>query len=208
MSIRLNPNEARVLGCLIEKRLSTPANYPLTLNSLINACNQSSNRNPVVQYDQHEVNDVLVNTRNQELSTRLSKSGSRTAKFAERLCEKLGIDDNKAAVLAELLLRGPQTPGELRQRTTRMVDFPDLEILEKHLRDLATGSEPVLVQLPRQPGKREARYAHTLCGPLDFETQQQDLSPVSHPPLEQRVENLEKQLAELLNRLESLENKS
>ena len=138
---------------MIEKRLSTPNNYPLTLNSLVNACNQTSNRDPVVEYDQHMVNDALINTRNQGLSKRLSKSGSRTAKFDESLAERLGLDDSKAAILAELMLRGPQTPGEIRQRSTRMVDFPDLELLEGLLDGMASGSEPIVVKLPRQPGK-------------------------------------------------------
>ena len=211
MSIHLNPSEARALGCLIEKRLSTPNNYPLTLNSLVNACNQSSNRDPVVTYDQHIVNDAMVNTRNQGLSKRLSKSGSRTAKFDEELCERLGLDDSKAAVLAELMLRGPQTPGELRQRTTRMVDFPDLEILEGLLEKMASGPEPLLVKLPRQPGKREARYAHTLCGEVNVEQEQVEQEPEITDPsiprsrLEQRVKDLETRMAEVLSRLEALE---
>jgi hypothetical protein len=209
MSIHLNPSEARVLACLIEKRLSTPNNYPLTLNSLVSACNQSSNRDPVVEYDQHIVNDALINTRNQGLSKRLSKSGSRTAKFDEELCERLGLDDAKAAVLAELMLRGPQTPGELRQRTTRMVDFPELDVLEELLDNLASGAEPIVVKLPRQPGKREARYAHTLCGEVTFEEEASvagvaDLS-LPRSRLEQRVKNLEDQMAEVLRRLEALE---
>lgn len=201
MSIHLNPSEARVLGCLIEKRLSTPNNYPLTLNSLVNACNQTSNRDPVVEYDQHQINDALINTRNQGLSKRLSKSGSRTAKFDESLCEQLGLDDSKAAILAELMLRGPQTPGELRQRTTRMVDFPDLAVLEDLLESMASGLEPLVVKLPRQPGKREARYAHTLCGEVDveaFETSE----PVPRSSLEKRVEELEAQMAQVMSRLD------
>jgi uncharacterized protein len=208
MSIHLNPSEARALGCLIEKRLSTPNNYPLTLNALVNACNQSSNRDPVVTYDQHIVNDAMVNTRNQGLSKRLSKSGSRTAKFDEGLCERLGLDDSKAAVLAELMLRGPQTPGELRQRTTRMVDFPDLEILEGLLEKMASGPEPLLVKLPRQPGKREARYAHTLCGEVNVEEEPlPEVTDLSLPRsrLEQRIKDLETQMAEVLSRLEQLE---
>jgi uncharacterized protein YceH (UPF0502 family) len=206
MSIHLNPSEARVLGCLIEKRLSTPNNYPLTLNSLVNACNQSSNRHPVVNYDQHIVNDAMINTRNQNLSKRLSKSGSRTAKFDESLCEHLGLSDRTAAVLAELMLRGPQTPGELRQRTTRMVDFPDLDVLEGILEKMASGLEPIVVKLPRQPGKREARYAHTLCGEVNVE-EEAAVADVSSPPggLEQRVKELEAQMAEVLGRLGLLE---
>lgn len=206
MSIHLNPHEARVLGCLIEKRLSTPNNYPLTLNSLVNACNQTSNRDPVTDYDQHLVNDALVNTRNQGLSKRLSKSGSRTAKFDESLAERLGLDDAKAAVLAELMLRGPQTPGEIRQRSTRMVDFPDLEVLEGILDGMTTGAEPIVVKLPRQPGKREARYAHTLCGEVQIEDEPADAAaPAPRSSLEKRVEQLEATVAELMERLERLE---
>lgn len=206
MSIHLNPHEARVLGCLIEKRLSTPNNYPLTLNSLVNACNQTSNRDPVTDYDEHLVNDALVNTRNQGLSKRLSKSGSRTAKFDESLAERLGLDDAKAAVLAELILRGPQTPGEIRQRSTRMVDFPDLEVLEEILEGMTTGNEPIVVKLPRQPGKREARYAHTLCGEVQIEDEPAtEASTVPRSSLEKRVEQLEATLAEVLERLERLE---
>ena len=206
MSIHLNPHEARVLGCLIEKRLSTPNNYPLTLNSLVNACNQTSNRDPVTDYDQHLVNDALVNTRNQGLSMRLSKSGSRTAKFDESLAERLGLDDAKAAVLAELMLRGPQTPGEIRQRSTRMVDFPDLEVLEEILEGMTTGNDPILVKLPRQPGKREARYAHTLCGEVHIEDEPAaEAATAPRSSLEKRVEQLEATLAEVLERLERLE---
>ncbi len=195
-----------MLGCLIEKRLSTPNNYPLTLNSLVNACNQTSNRDPVTDYDQHLVNDALVNTRNQGLSKRLSKSGSRTAKFDESLAERLGLDDAKAAVLAELMLRGPQTPGEIRQRSTRMVDFPDLEVLEEILDGMTTGAEPMVVKLPRQPGKREARYAHTLCGEVQIEDEPADAAaPAPRSSLEKRVEQLEATVAELMERLERLE---
>lgn len=206
MSIRLNPSEARVLACLIEKRMSTPGNYPLTLNSLVTACNQSSNRDPVVKYDQHIVNDAMVNTRQQGLSVRLSKSGSRTAKFDEKLCEKLNLNDKQAAVMAELMLRGPQTPGELRQRTTRMLDFPELEVLESVLESLAQRSEPLVVKLPKQPGKRESRYAHTLCGPVDMTAPEPASSESTQPTssLERRVEELEAQMAEVLKKLEGL----
>lgn len=209
MSIRLNPSEARVLACLIEKKLSTPGNYPLTLNSLVTACNQSSNRDPVVKYDQHIVNDALVNTRNQGLSLRLSKSGSRTAKFDEQLSVKLSLDEKQQAVMAELMLRGPQTPGELRQRTTRMIDFPDLEVLENTLERLAIRNEPMVVKLPKQPGKREARYAHTLCGPVEEQSLEDPgaVSPeqTSSADLEQRVADLEELVSNLRARVKQLE---
>lgn len=196
------------MGCLIEKKLSTPANYPLTLNSLVLACNQTSNREPVVDYDQHVVNDALVVTREQGLSSRHSKSGSRAAKFDEHLSEKLGLNAKQSAVLAELLLRGPQTPGELRQRTTRMHDFADLDELERVLEALSAGNDPIVLKLPLQPGRREARFAHTLCGPIDLEALE---SAASESParaasgLQQRVEELEAQVAELNSRLIALE---
>lgn len=198
-----------MLACLIEKKLSTPGNYPLTLNSLVLACNQSSNRDPVVEYDQHVVNDALVATREQGLSSRHSKSGSRTAKFDEHLSEKLGLNEKQSAVLAELLLRGPQTPGELRQRTTRMRDFPDLAELEEVLEGMAGGSDPIVVRLPVQPGRREARYAHTLCGAIDLSAleaaQSEPSEASSNGNLTQRVTLLERLVQELSERLEMLE---
>jgi len=161
-----------------------------------------------VKYDQHIVNQAMVDTRNQGLSIRLSKSGSRTAKFDATPTEKLGLNDKQAAVLAELLLRGPQTPGELRQRTTRMIDFPDLEVLEKVIESMASGrSEPLIVKLPLQPGRREARYAHTLCGPIDLESLATEApTPTeSGSRLKERVAELYLQVAELTERLAKLE---
>ncbi len=206
MSIILNTSEVRVLGALIEKRMTTPDHYPLTLNSLVAACNQSSNRFPVTDYDQHQINDALINTRNQNLSSLVSKSGARAHKFAERLCERLELNAQGSAIIAELMLRGPQTPGELRQRASRMADFPDLESVEQVLQRLSERSEPLVVQLPRQPGKREARYAHLLSGEVDVS----QLETVSEPTtsrersLAERVAVLEAQMAEVLSKLESL----
>lgn len=205
MNIRLNIDEVRVLGCLIEKRLSTPGSYPLTLNSLVAACNQSSNRDPVVKYDQHQINDALINTRRQNYTTRLSSSGSRTAKFEEKICEILGLSQPKSAVLAELMLRGPQTPGELRARCTRMHEFGSLEEVDSVLENLAQAE---LAQvLPKQPGKREARHAHLLAGPIDL-LKLNSSSPVEIAPddgsqqtLAERVTILESQVAMLMEKL-------
>lgn len=208
MDIRLNPDEVRVLGCLIEKRLSTPASYPLTLNSLVNACNQSSNRDPVVEFDQHVVNDALINTRQQDLSTRLSSAGSRAAKFEEKLCERLGLNQAGSALLAELMLRGPQTPGELRQRSSRMHSFDELSQVERVLERLT--EQQLIVVLPKQPGKREARYAHLLCGPHVEPHQSVSTVAATHGEdkeltLAQRVQVLEEQVGALTRRLEDLE---
>ena len=135
--------------------------------------------------------------------TLISRSAGEIEAAAEALRSQGG--DARAAVLAELMLRGPQTPGEIRQRSTRMVDFPDLEVLEEILEGMTTGAEPIVVKLPRQPGKREARYAHTLCGEVQIEDEPADLAPVPRSSLEKRVEQLEATLAEVLERLERLE---
>ena len=201
MSLRFNPDELRVLACLIEKRLSTPAGYPLTLKSLITACNQSSNRDPVVEYDQAIVNEALKNTRMAGFSALVTSSGARVPKFEEKLCEQLGLDTPKAAVMAELILRGPQTPGELRQRSTRMYEFPELAAVDETLMALADREEPLVVQLPRQPGKREVRYAQTLGGPIE-EGIAPTAAPTRRSSLEERVARLEEQMARVLEALE------
>lgn len=209
MSIVLNAHEVRVLGALIEKRMTTPDGYPLTLNSLVLACNQTSNRHPIVEYDQFVVNDALINTRNQNLSALIAKSGARAHKFAEKLCDALHLDARESALMAELMLRGPQTPGELRQRASRMADFPDLGVVERLLEELAERSTPLVVQLPRQPGKREARYAHLLQGEVDLSqesaVEQAAASPSTRERgLADRVATLEAQMAEVLAKLEGL----
>lgn len=206
MSIVLNASEIRVLGALIEKRMTTPDGYPLTLNSLVTACNQSSNRHPIVEYDQFIVNDALINTRNQNLSALISKSGARAHKFAERLCDALSLTDKESAIMAELMLRGPQTPGELRQRASRMAELPDLGEVERLLEGLASRSTPLVVQLSRQPGKREARYAHLLGGEVDVSALESAPAPSSSRErgLAERVAVLEAQMAEVLAKLEGL----
>lgn len=200
MDFHFQPPELRVLGCLIEKRFSTPDNYPLTLNSLVAACNQSSNRDPVVQYDQHIVDAALKSTRQAGWSLIFTSSDSRVAKFKENVCAKLELERDQAAVLAELLLRGPQTPGELRSRCSRMYEFEDLQSVDAALGSLA--QQNLVVQLARQPGKREARYAHLLAGP--YEEEAADAEPMPTSGLEARVAELERQMAqvqELLQRL-------
>lgn len=205
----MSPEEQRVLGCLIEKRFSTPDAYPLTLNSLVTACNQTSNRHPVVEYDAGTVNTVLKDTRGDGWSLIVTGAGARVPKFKETVSEKLSLTPAGSAVLAELMLRGPQTPGELRQHCTRMHRFEELGEVEALLEELATRPTPLVVQLPLQPGRREARYAHLLGGPvedLDF-PEEPAASPrrSSVAELEERVARLEGQLAEVLERLGRLE---
>lgn len=204
MTVLLNPPEVRVLGALIEKRWTTPDSYPLTLNALVAACNQASNRDPVTQYDAHQVNEALISTRTQGLSALVSRSGARAHKFSEQLSDALGLQRAESALLAELMLRGPQTPGELRQRASRMADLEALSDVERWLHALMTRAEPLVTMLPRQAGKREARYAHLLGGPVrDEEPHPGALpGPPTEPSLHQRVARLEAQMAELLARLD------
>lgn len=192
------PEEVRVLGCLIEKRYSTPDNYPLSLNSLVNACNQSSNRDPVENYDPVIVDNALKSLRSQNYA--LIFTGERVAKFKEALGERLSLSRPLQAVLAELMLRGPQTAGELRSRTARMFEFPDLGAVESVLQELA--DRELVVQLARQPGKREARWAHQLCGPVDPGSIAPGEPPLSG--LEERVAALEETMAEVVRKLDSL----
>ncbi|MGC4056118.1 MAG: YceH family protein [Paludibaculum sp.] len=165
MSFDLDLVEARVLGCLAEKDMATPEYYPLSLNALTNACNQKSNREPVVSYDEVTVREGLCSLRDRGLATFVSEAGSRVEKFRHRLNERFNFTRGELAVLTVLLLRGAQTPGELRQRTDRMHSFEDLDALNHTLEKLAARDpDPIVRQLDRVPGMKESRWAHLLSG--------------------------------------------
>lgn len=164
MEFTLNPVEARVLGCLVEKELATPEYYPLTLNALTNACNQKSNRDPVMGLDDADVVRALDSLRFQRLAHQ-SAEGVRAAKYCHNLEGLLRLEPQELAVLAELLLRGPQTVGELRGRAERMATFADLAAVEEVLTTLADREVPLVTRLPRQPGRKEQRYTHLLSAP-------------------------------------------
>ncbi len=165
MPYDLSPVEVRVLGVLFEKETTTPEYYPLTLNALINGCNQKSNRWPVTQYDEGMVRQALDSLRQRGWLLEVSEAGARTLKFRQRLSEVWNLRRQEQALLCELLLRGPQTPGELRSRAERMADFADLEEVDRYLRLLMEREpEPVVMRLARQAGAREARFAHLLAG--------------------------------------------
>jgi hypothetical protein len=171
MDIRLSPHETRVLGCLIEKELTTPDYYPLSLNALTLACNQRSNREPVMDLGEGEVQAAVDALMRKHLVWERGGAGGRVARYAHRLTGTLTRPDafsrEELAVLAVLMLRGPQTPGELRARTGRMAEFAAIEDLERILEKLATRSDgPYLTDLGREPGRRERRYAHLLEGPV------------------------------------------
>lgn len=159
----LNDVEVRVLGCLIEKELTTPEYYPLTLNALTNACNQKSNRDPVLSLAEADVVRALDRLKFKGLA-RLSAEAGRVPKYCHSLTEKFRFAPSELSVLAELLLRGPQTVGELRGRAERMAPFADLAAVEQLLGELMELDPPLVGRLPRQPGRKECRYAHLLAG--------------------------------------------
>jgi uncharacterized protein YceH (UPF0502 family) len=164
MDILLNEMEARVLGSLIEKELTTPAYYPLSLNALVNACNQKSNRDPFMNLDEDAVREALRSLNQKELAGPADDMVGRVKKYEHRLQEAFNFTRHEIAILCELLLRGPQTPGELRNRADRMHTFDDLGIVQSTLQRLMKREPPLVKVLPRQPGTKEARYAHLLCG--------------------------------------------
>ena len=170
MDAILNAVEARVIGSLMEKQITTPEYYPLTLNALVNACNQISNRDPVVSYDEKTVVRALESLREKQLAWMVTGAGSRVPKYEHRLTEALSLAEQEAAALCVLILRGPQTIGEIKGRATRMYEFKELEEVEMTLQSLMNAeSRPLVVKLPRQPGTKESRYAHLLSGEVQIE---------------------------------------
>jgi uncharacterized protein YceH (UPF0502 family) len=164
VNIELNENEARVLGALLEKEITTPDYYPLSLNSLINACNQKSNREPVMNLDEDAVRGALRTLHDNSLARSVSAADSRVTKYEHRLQEAFNFDRREAALFCELLLRGPQTPGELRTRAERMHRFDDLSEAQSALQRLMNREPPLVKVVARQPGTKESRYMHLLSG--------------------------------------------
>jgi uncharacterized protein YceH (UPF0502 family) len=174
METVLNEVEARVLGCLIEKEMTTPEYYPLSLNALTNACNQKSNRDPVMALEEEDVVRALNRLRFNQLTV-VSGESSRVAKYRHLLAENLGLVPSELAVICELLVRGPQTVGELRTRCERMHPFADLAAVDDVLRELIERENPLIVRLPRQPGRKEARNAHLFSGMPDMTAEEHDV---------------------------------
>jgi uncharacterized protein len=202
MSLLLDPVEVRVLGALLEKEITTPEYYPLTLNALVNACNQKSNREPVVSYDDEIVEQALTLLRDKRLAFQLTGAGMRVPKFGHRIVEVLNLGRRELAILCELMVRGPQTVGELRNRSERMHRFDDLEGVETCLRNLAERPDQALVkQLERQPGTKEPRWAHLLSGDVVETMHSTDTASTRTD----RMTTLENEVRELRERLEALE---
>lgn len=199
----------RVLGALVEKELTTPAYYPLSLNALTNACNQLNNRDPVVAYTEAEVSRALDGLRQHRLAYVVTGGDSRVLKFGHKLGETLELPRPAVALLTVLLLRGPQTPGELRGRTGRMHEFADLPDVLATLGALAARPAPLVAVLPRQPGTKEARYAHLLGGVPDVPATPVPAAPApapAPPPGDAaRVAALEAEVAALRRALAALE---
>ena len=210
MELRLTGNEVRVLGSLIEKDITTPEYYPLSLNALVNACNQKSNRDPVMQLDENAVRDALSGLQQYRLAGPAGGADSRVTKFEHRTQEVFNFTRGEVAVLCVLLLRGPQTPGELRGRTERMHHFETLDDVQSALQKLMQ-REPALAKvLPRQPGTKESRYVHLLAGDVVVpETPQPVVGTEVRISadgerlgrLEEEVSGLRRQLAELKDQL-------
>jgi len=165
----LNETEVRIVGSLVEKQLTTPEYYPLTLNALVNACNQKSNRDPVVSYDESTVTSVLERLRDRNIVYVYYGSTSRVPKYKHMLPSIYELGPDEVAVICVMLLRGPQTLGELRTRTERLFNFTGLGEIQETLDGLARRDDPLVAKLPVQPGQKEARFAHLLSGDIDVE---------------------------------------
>jgi uncharacterized protein len=212
MDIILNDVETRVLGSLVEKDVTTPDYYPLSLNALVNACNQKNNRDPVMNLDEGAVREALSTLQEKRLAGPTGSADSRVTKYEHRLQEAFNFTRGETAVLCVLLLRGPQTPGELRGRTERMHRFEDLTEVQSTVQRMMQSDPPLVRVLPRQPGTKESRYKHLLAGDVE------DAADVAQPPssafvashshdadrithLENLVSDLRKEVADLKQQL-------
>ncbi|WP_281647408.1 YceH family protein [Parendozoicomonas sp. Alg238-R29] len=205
MDVHLTLNEARVVGCLLEKESTTPDQYPLTLNALVNACNQKSSRDPVLSLTSAEVTQALNNLIDQRLVS--EESGSRTCRYKHRFCNTafshLQLSEQERAIVCLMLLRGAQTPGEFRSRSGRMATFGDVSDVESALQEMV--SKELVVQLPREPGRRESRFAHLFSGEVDvppaIKAAQSDRERIRE--LEQEVEELKVEVERLRYQLKA-----
>jgi len=207
MAIELSATEARVIGCLIEKEITTPEQYPLSLNALTNACNQKSNRDPVLELDEATVQRTLDQLVKRYLVSEHGGFGSRVAKYQHRFCNTeygtLKFTPQELGIVCELLLRGPQTPGELRSRASRLCPLKDVTEVEHALEQLARREDgPYVKRLPREPGKRESRYAHLFGGEVFAADEEENPTAAARQSetilrLEERIARLEAEMAEL-----------
>jgi uncharacterized protein YceH (UPF0502 family) len=220
MDIELTAHEARIVAALIEKAITTPDQYPLSLNALVNACNQKSNRDPVMDLDERTVRETLTGLEKKHLVVERSTYGSRVAKYQHRFCNtgfgSMELSAPELAILCELLLRGAQTPGELRTRAARMADVSAPDAIEAALQNLAQRPEgPFVVRLEREPGRRDSRYMHLLSGAVAAGTASteasitpNEMAAAAQSSLEERISELERIVTELQNDLRLLKKSS
>jgi uncharacterized protein len=212
MNIELSPIEARVIGCLIEKQITTPDQYPLSLNALVNACNQKSNRDPIMSADEAAIQTTLDHLIRKHLVIEKSGFGSRVPKYQHRFCNTefgpLKFTPQELAIVCELLLRGPQTPGELRTRAARMASFSEVGQVETALEGLSKRADgPFVVRLPREPGRRDSRYAHLFSGAVTIPDLTEEsitgpsMAPAAAPS---RLERLEEEVRQLKEELQDI----
>jgi uncharacterized protein len=199
MDWQLDSAEVRVLGALMEKEIATPEYYPLSLNALMNACNQKSNRDPVVSFDEQTVENALESLRHKGLATRITGRDVRVPKHGQGFTERFNLGRREAALMCLLFLRGPQTPGELRSRSDRLFTFDDLEAVESTLNKLV--EMEFVKKLPRQPGSREARWAQLLAGDVEVADEAPMIAERSTPDRD-RIAVLEQEVAELKRQFE------
>jgi hypothetical protein len=205
--VNLSETETRVLGALIEKDITTPDYYPLSLNALVNACNQKNNRDPVMTLDEAVVREALSTLQERRLAGPASGADSRVTKFEHRLQEVFNFDRREIAIVCVLLLRGPQTPGELRSRTDRMYHFEALEDIISTLDRLAQREPPLAQVLPRQPGTKESRYTHLFSGEPAISEESTDVARATtvSTSLADRVTTLEAEVARLREELSEVQ---
>jgi uncharacterized protein YceH (UPF0502 family) len=218
MLLQLSPEQARVIGVLLEKEITTPDQYPLSLNGLTQGCNQKSNREPVLNLRESDVQNLLDELTDKKLILEYTGIGSRVVKYKHRFCNTefsdLKFSRQQLAIVCVMLLRGPQTPGELRTRTNRLADFVNTDEVEQTLQQLTDlNNECLVVKLEREPGKRDSRYAHLLSGEPDLVAVNQSIvtntfnssRPKATQEIDnealQRIEHLEQQVASLTNQL-------
>ncbi len=201
----LDTLEVRILGCLIEKEITTPEYYPLSLNALMNACNQKSNRRPVLSVGESAVLEGLDGLRHKGLARETHTSGSRVTKYLHELLSLFDLSRSETAVLCELMLRGPQTPGELRSNAERMAPFGNIGEIEETLRALLEHDPPLVIKLPREAGRKESRYAHTFS-PQDIggKTVPEPHAGSSGWTSNEAISRLEEEIAQIRRELEDL----
>ena len=200
----INQTEARILGSLVEKQLTTPEYYPLTLNSLTAACNQKSNRDPVMSLGESDILAAIDSLRDKNLVYLYYGSTSRTVKYKHMMQQVYELDSPTLAIITLLLLRGPQTAGELRGRSDRLHEFSSIGEVQESLDELASRTEPLVVKLARQPGQKEPRYAHLLSGPVDEAALATEVQAPAATPSGSRIDELESRVAELSRGLDEL----